>query len=423
LFRHLKSIAPSSKILHIGDNRIDDVEQAHRNGIDSFYVMSAYELLMASSLQNILTDTSKLQKRLYLGTIAARVFNNPFALHSSKGIIHLSQVADLGYLFVGPVIIEFTRWLCTKLKNSTFDNILFPSRDGFLVYQIYNALCNNNHNIPKGIYFKTSRRILNASTMSSEEDIFFILKKQYKGTKKELLKTRFGISPDPLDQQNSDRVDAYTSFDELKQYAKTYKDTIIAKSQQTRQRYLKYLQKQHILPHAKYALFDFISSGTIPFFLGKILKTEFINFFFASLNMPNELCPDISTVNTVYGNITSYAKGNNISKHYLFLESVLVDPDPTIIAFDEHLNPVFEPQTNNIWSEINQIQEGIKELLNDLQSLYYDNDFLNDNEAIQFADELFGYLFSENVYVDKGVKEMFINDDKYSGESPYKAWI
>ncbi|MCD6346284.1 MAG: hypothetical protein J7L96_02565 [Bacteroidales bacterium] len=423
LFMHLKSIAPSSKILHIGDNRIDDIEQAHRNGIDTFYIMSAYELLMASSLQNILSDTSKLQKRLYLGAFVARVFNNPFALHSSKGIIHISQVADLGYLFIGPVIVEFARWLCTKLQDSAFDNVLFPSRDGFLINQIYNELGKSNKNIPKGIYFKTSRRILNAATISSEEDIYFLLKKPYKGSKGELLNTRFGIAPDSLNEKSSDRVDAYTSFDELKQYAKTYKDTILAKSQKTRQRYLQYLQKHHIDPGKTYALFDFISSGTIPFFLGKIFKTELTSFFFASLNMPNELCPDMSKVYSLYGNITPYEKGNNISRHYLFLESVLVDPDTTLMTFDEDLKPVFEPRTSNVWPEIKKVHDGIKELLSDLQSLFYNNDFLNVDEAPEFADELLGYLFSENVYIEEWIKGIFINDDKYAGESPYKAWI
>ena len=139
--------------------------------------------------------------------------------------------------------------------------------------------------------------------------------------------------------------------------------------------------------------------------------------------MPNELCPDMSKVYSLYGNITPYEKGNNISRHYLFLESVLVDPDTTLMTFDEDLKPVFEPRTSNVWPEIKKVHDGIKELLSDLQSLFYNNDFLNVDEAPEFADELLGYLFSENVYIEEWIKGIFINDDKYAGESPYKAWI
>lgn len=423
LFVHLKSIANSSSILHVGDNRIDDIEQAQRNGIDTFFVMNAYEMLMASSLQGLLPDTSSMQKRLYLGAFAARAFNNPFALSLSKGIIHISQIADLGYLFIGPVIIEFNIWLGKQLKDSDFDSVLFPSRDGFLINQIYNGLVKGKLGIPEGIYFKTSRRILNAASLSTVEDISFILKKTFKGTKSELLETRFGISPDPLDEKNTDRVDAYTSFEELKDYTEPYKEEILANSCREGQLYRQYLKTLEITLRKKYALFDFISSGTIPFFMEKLLKTELSSFFFASMNMPNELCPDISKVNALYGNISSYEQGNNICKHYLFLESVLVDPDATLSGFTEDLKPVFEAPSNDFWPDIKKLHDGIKELLSDLTSLFYDNDLLHGDEAIQFADELLGYLFTENVDVEEWIKEIFKNDDKYSGELPYKAWV
>lgn len=423
LFAHLKTVASSSNILHIGDNRYDDIEQAKKNGIDTFHILSAYELLMASSLQNILSDTENLQKRLYLGSFIARAFNDPFALSASNGIFNISGLSALGYFFIGPLIIEFTRWLCRKLEESEFDNILFPSRDGFLISQIYSDLSRDKKNIPEEIYFKTSRRILNAAAITSEDDIFFILKKPFKGSKGDLLEIRFGISPDPHDRNKNDRVDAYTSFDEIKQYVETYKDAIISSSQKTGQKYRQYLKEHHIKPGKNYALFDFISSGTIPFFLGKILKTEFTVFLFASMNMPNELCPDMTAVNTLYGNITSYGQSNNISRHYLFLESLLVDPDTTLVTFDNDIEPVFEPLINNVWPEIREVHDGVKELLRDMQIFFYENNLPDIKEAAEFADELFGCLFSEKVFIEDSIKDIFINDDKYSGELPYNSWI
>ena len=423
LFKHLKTIFPSQKILHIGDNRIDDIEQAHKCGIQTFHILSGYEVLTASSMQSILADIEQISERLYLGIFVAHAFNNPFALNASKGIVSIKNLFDLGYLFIGPLIIEFTKWLCLRLDVNKIGKILFPSRDGFLIEKIYSQLRRDSDSLPESVYFKTSRRILSITAIHDVEDILHFLKKPFKGTKRELLETRYGITPDSVDKANPERIDAYSDPESTKSYVLKYKDKILANATNERQKYIEYLAKKGIDTNERYALFDFVSSGTIPFFLKRLLDADIYNFFFAAMNLPNELYGEISNISAAYGNINSYSKTNNLGLHYLFLESILVDPDATLVRFDEDLEPVFESPDNEKWQEIRCIHTAVKKLLSELQVLCNTEYLRYGNPSMDFSDQLLGYLFGKEVNVDESIKEVFYNDDKYSGASSYNAWI
>ncbi|MEE8836718.1 MAG: HAD-IA family hydrolase, partial [Eubacteriales bacterium] len=86
----------NKKILHIGDNKITDIEMPARYGIKTYYVASPMELLNLSSMQNfagkICTDYSS----MIFGTVFSKFFNCPFSLNSYKGVLNINSDFDMG---------------------------------------------------------------------------------------------------------------------------------------------------------------------------------------------------------------------------------------------------------------------------------------------------------------------------------------
>ena len=104
LFQELKKIVKSDHIIHIGDNRIDDIRMAEKCGLDTIQIMSAYELLMLSDMQGFLNSIHTFQDRIVLGMIMAKLFSDPFSLNKYKGRVYLDNRDAFIYCFLSPII-------------------------------------------------------------------------------------------------------------------------------------------------------------------------------------------------------------------------------------------------------------------------------------------------------------------------------
>ena len=99
------------------------------------------------------------------------------------------SLEELGYIYFGPLIFNYFVWLKSEIGDS--DKILFNSREGFFLQQIY-ELFKDKFDLPESVYFKTSRRL--SASFFNEKDIYdtFTLHR-YSGKLSNLLKHRFGI--------------------------------------------------------------------------------------------------------------------------------------------------------------------------------------------------------------------------------------
>lgn len=104
LFEELKKLAETDQIIHVGDNRYDDIRMAYRQGLNAVQIMSAYELLMLSDLKELLNKVRTLQDRVVLGMIMTKFFANPFSLHEHKGAVSIEDGNIFSYCFLCPVI-------------------------------------------------------------------------------------------------------------------------------------------------------------------------------------------------------------------------------------------------------------------------------------------------------------------------------
>lgn len=106
LFEKIKSLYAGCKILHIGDNRYDDMESAEKKGLDAALVLSEYEMLMLSDLRNLLNEADCLTDRIVLGQIKEKLFNNPFAINKYQGGAYITETETFLYCFFCPILLK-----------------------------------------------------------------------------------------------------------------------------------------------------------------------------------------------------------------------------------------------------------------------------------------------------------------------------
>lgn len=313
LFQWYLTQAESGKNLHIGDNRRADIQKATESGIDTYHIYSAYELLMASSVQEILSEVKTLQQRCILGLVISRIFNNPFALHSSKGYVAIHDIQDIGYCFVAPMLTEFIKWFLAQVNVLDIEQVLFPSRDGYLIQKVFEILSENKMD---STYFRTSRRAVSVTGIRDIADIRRIASRKYQGTCREFLKTRFGIEIDFKDERSNLYMIDFSDAD-LEILLLDYEDVILKSAGEERLRYIDYLDKKDVLSNKRQVLFDFGASGTVQYNLSRLLERDIRGLYFATMNLPNAMYEaDTSEILAAYGNIQSYGARRYVWRVY-----------------------------------------------------------------------------------------------------------
>lgn len=78
-----------------------------------------------------------------------------------------SRAWCLGYQTFGIFLVGFAKWINLKKTNDNLDNLLFFSRDGYLIMQAYNKIFNENT-----LYFNISRRSCSFPSSSDYKDLF-----------------------------------------------------------------------------------------------------------------------------------------------------------------------------------------------------------------------------------------------------------
>lgn len=433
----------NTKCLHIGDNRRCDLEKAAEKGIRACHIFSGYELLLHSRFQALLDHAITLEQRMMLGLFTAEAFNSPFRLASGKGIFAVADCRETGYLFFGPVIAEIVRWLKACSEENGVEQLLFPSRDGYLIKEVFDMLSGTTGNdIQREVYFRTSRRAVTVAALVDRKDLEFILSRPFKGTYGELLFYRFGILLKDDEKQKNRQVD-YGNIEELSKYIRQYETEIYDNAKNERSAYLKYLNSLGLINGKKQGIFDFVAGGTVQYFLEKILDKSMVGMYAATMNLPNSMYKT-EEIQSAYGNIRSYGTDCNLGKYYMYLEPVLTDGMATFNHVDRDGQFVFEKEDAADKEGIRQIQNGILQFAADYYKLidYYtypdearqdgtlkpqDNQMHGKKDLpggceLIMPDKILGMLFT-NCIVNEKIKKVFDNDDLYDGITSYNAWI
>lgn len=115
------------KYVHVGDHPVSDVEWAKKSGFDAEF----YQNVNIAGMPYRAEDMSVITGSMYRGIVNAHIHN---------GLKVYSQEYELGFIYGGLFVMGYCQWIHEYVKNHDIDKILFLSRDGDIINQVYGML-------------------------------------------------------------------------------------------------------------------------------------------------------------------------------------------------------------------------------------------------------------------------------------------
>lgn len=344
---YLKNIG-GKKCLHIGDNKQSDILAAKKCGIDAYEIKSAYDMLSISNLRKCLIYTNSKCDRLWMGDIISELFNDPFALYASAGVVHIEKLSIAAKIFFAPVAMNYMQSLYELLEEKNYKGIIFGARDGYLLKRIYDSgMMEDFGNKPEAVYFLTSRKLAVKAMIRSKEDIEEFI--EYLGSSldaEHVLSQMFHIENEPPD---------------IKEYVDLNLKSMLKEAEITRHNYIDYMKKNKIDINEKYLFCDLLAGGTVQDALNRLFKVNLDGMYL--YRQMSRIYREIA-IWAVYdeqqwgGNL----KIGDIDLTNLF-EKIFTAPKPSVIDMAERGEPVYalEDRSDEELDMLEHIQDIILE--------------------------------------------------------------
>lgn len=322
-YLNLIGIAPE-KCIHIGDNYEADVIAPQREGMYGYEVKSGYSLLDMSSVRSLRELETDRKNRRILGTVVERIFNDPFYLAHTYGVVTIRSIEQFVKLCIAPTVLIYLSKLKEYIDQNDFRAILFSARDGYIFNRIVKERILDGFDKVKSEYFYTSRRAALTSSVFSIED-WDTLKRYTDKSDDNIGEVFFGIREDNEGQRLQ---------------------RVVSESEHKRSNYIKYLRKKGFSDEGKYLICDLISSGTVQWRLNKIFTKPQKGFYL----WKTEIRPkrDVEVHSVWRDSKDGIICQDKINKCVNLLEKILTSFEGTVIEFDDNGEPVLASDDRTI---------------------------------------------------------------------------
>ncbi len=367
LFDIYKDAVRAESYLHIGDNGEADGICAARSGIDVFPVLSAYDMLKASSLRQAAAYANNCNEKGFLGLAVAELFNDPFALYGTDGTVQMDSPQRLGKVLVAPAALLYLQNLEAALQEKEYEGVLFAARDGYLFQMLYEMMRDSGKSAVFGqvpaYYIAASRKLCIRAAMKDEESISMI-----KGVNTEgfggarVLTDLFNIPKDQLCEMRPGEGET--------EYYLRNKDAILSISGRVRENYRNYLESMGIRMDKRYLFCDLNSTGTSHYGLSNLFEAPLDGAYLLRYHAENTYSHE---VRACYEIDELAAPPNSFMQKTNLLEVVLSAPAPSIIDIGDDGRPVYaeEKRTAEEIGFMEQAQKGILSISEDyLRNMY-----------------------------------------------------
>jgi hypothetical protein len=307
------------------------------------------------------------------------------------------SLQELGYIYFGPLLFNYFVWLKSELNGC--DKVLFNSREGLFLLEIYNIF-KQKFNLPEGVYFKTSRKLSLVVSLFNRNDVYDSFKlHRYKGKLSNLLKDRFNI----ISSESDVEVDTHIKMPDLN----FCMNQILQKAEDTRKQYGEYI-KDIIGDSKNVVMIDSGYQGTTQQNIEKTYNIKFKGRYV--IYKGNKLLNDVK-------GFYDFEK-SKLKENLIFLESVFIDK---VGSYVDILNGEFKNEelnkTQKHFEDKIKIIEGVKnfvlDILNcdiDMNNVSYQKPaYIFDlmcNKNFVKNDSLFESFYHDNLYVREGVKKI-----------------
>ena len=428
--KYFKLVGKGNKCLHIGDNKTCDVKNPVRYGIDSYYIMSAKDMLMNSSMAELASDVNTVSDSICLGLVAAKLFNSPFALCSTKGKVSFEDSEIYGYCVYGPLLEKFLIWLYYNSRKDEIDKLLFFARDGYFLEKDYTMVAEllNDGYKQEWCYLPISRRLIYIATMENEDDFNRVVAFPYVGTFADYMKSRFEIIvTDETSEYNDRQINAVGDSKNILKWIQPYKDKIMEQAKRERENYLAYLTSDgDMQKKLSYGTVDLGYYGTNQYYLQRLTEIKTKGYcFYACLSKDNVYINEISMDGCFQYGDDYTAEKSLASNKNMYIETFITAPHGMIRYIDDIGNAVCQPdrKSQKNFNVKEKVNCGAVDFIKDYISIYKIILAVNCSEYIKsmsdrtesLEDILFFNMLNGMCNISKDILEGFYFDNDFIG--------
>ena len=421
------------KCLHIGDNKTGDVENPAKYGIDSYYIMSAKDMLMNSSMAELASHVNTVSDSICLGLVISKLFNSPFALCSTNGKVSYDDSEIYGYCVYGPLLEKFLIWLYYNSRKDGIDKLLFFARDGYFLekdYKIVSQLLDDGYK-QDWCYLPISRRLIYMATMKSEDDLKRVVAFPYVGTFADYMKSRFEITVEYNDRQ----INAVGDSQNILKWIQPYKDKIMEQAKRERENYLDYLKSDgDMQAEVSYGTVDLGYYGTNQYYLQRLTGIKTKGYcFYACLAKDNVYTNDISMYACFQYGDDYTAEKSFARKKNMYIETFITAPHGMIRYIDNQGKMICKPdgKSQEYFDIKEKVNCGAVDFIVDYMNIYKTVLTVNSMEYIKlmqdrresFEDNLFYNMLNGMCNVSNNILEGFYFDNDFVGGKEIKLEI
>ena len=298
-------------ILHIGDDAAADGMASEAAGISSVVLPSALQLARERGWASCIRSAQTLMERCLVGAVTARLFRDPFQNPNLHEHAEEERMRRYGTGVVGPLMAGYMTWLLSKLQENKFNGVLFLARDGYLPIAIYNSLRERMH-LPEAIYYYANRRSAFLCNADSEDQTEYITERvRIMGfTARETVQNIYRIPEQEVLPLEKDET--------IPDYIDRHMPVIQRIAEESRQGYRRYSERCGMQPGGKYAVVDFVATGTTQMYLQRFLPYRLQGYYFGEYWPPRN--------DTEY-----YLRKHNLELliNWIEMESYITSPEPS----------------------------------------------------------------------------------------------
>lgn len=190
---------PPSQVLHVGDNKVADVEQAQARGMRTFRLLRSIDRLRGNDHYKLIypprSGAGERARSVIAGLTAHALFDAPAGEHEKNSHFH-GNPHHLGYAGLGPLLTGFMLWLGRQAQRDGITRLYFLSREGWIFKQVYDAIHINDSSAVPSTYLYASRRATRIASLCSQGDVLALSGTPFRAgvAVGELLQNRFGLA-------------------------------------------------------------------------------------------------------------------------------------------------------------------------------------------------------------------------------------
>ena len=124
----------ASSILHIGDNEYSDVLKAKEIGITPIYYPKIIDRFFAEN------NAARIFYEEHKNDLSVSVMLASIALSVEKDELKDNYWVKFGYIYAGPIIFSFAKWLNDEISKAGYQDVLFVARDCWLLKQVFDKI-------------------------------------------------------------------------------------------------------------------------------------------------------------------------------------------------------------------------------------------------------------------------------------------